>query len=89
MQAPGNVRGRGRDDEQASRFDNRISIGIFIKLGLEESRFKPPIIPGGLNGERIVSCWHRTGYIYQKKFDTRSYNCTKPAHLSFDLWEWY
>lgn len=72
VQAPSNVRGRLRDNKQTSRFGNRISIGIVIKLGFEESGFEPPIVPRRLNSEGIVSCWHRTRHIYQGDFYTRS-----------------
>ena len=55
VEASRNVRGRGRDHEQAFGFD----LAVFRELRGEEALRIPPVVPRGLDGDGVVTTCHR------------------------------
>ena len=59
VKATGDI-GRGcRDDEDSLRLD----FAVGCQLGLEVALLEPPLVPGRLDRDRVVTSGHRHGHI--------------------------
>ena len=57
VEASSNIWGRRRDHKQALRFD----LAVFRELRGEEALCIPPVVPGGFDGDRVVTAGHGLG----------------------------